>query len=43
VRTGLLENDYVLSTMVPGVTLTWDQFEGFTKQLHLMPQGFLWP
>ena len=43
VRTGLLENDYVMSTMVPGTTLTWDQFEGFAKQLHLLPQGFYGP
>jgi len=43
VRTGLLENDYVLSTMVPGTVLTWEQFEGFAQQLHLMPQGFYGP
>ena len=43
VRTGLLENDYVLSTMVPGTSLSWEQFEGFAKEMHLMPQGFYGP
>jgi len=43
VRTGLLENDYVLSTMVPGANLTWEQFEGFAQQLHTLPQGFFDP
>lgn len=43
VRTGLLENDYVLSTMVPGTTLEWEQFEGFAQQMHMLPQGFYGP
>lgn len=43
VRTGLLENDYVLSTMVPGMSLSWEQFEGFAKEMHLMPTGFYGP
>lgn len=43
VRTGLLENDYVLSTMVPGVALKWADFEGFAKQIHLMSTGFYGP
>ncbi len=43
VRTGLLENDYVLSTMVPGATLSWEQFEGFAQEMHLMPTGFYGP
>ena len=43
VRTSLLENDYVLSTMVPGMSLNWEQFEGFAQEMHLMPQGFYGP
>ena len=43
VRTGLLENDYVLSTMVPGMSLNWEQFEGFAQEMHLMPTGFYGP
>ena len=43
VRTALLENDYVLSTMIPGTTLTWEQFEDAAKQLHMMPVGFYGP
>ncbi|MCY4260880.1 MAG: SDR family oxidoreductase, partial [Rhodobacteraceae bacterium] len=43
VRTGLLENDYVLGTMIPGTPITWEQFEGFAQQLHMLPQGFYGP
>ncbi len=43
VRTPLLENDYVLSNMVPGVTLTWEQFEEVAKGIHLLPVGFYGP
>ncbi len=43
VRTGLLENDYVLSTMIPGTPITWEQFEGFAQQMHMLPQGFYGP
>lgn len=43
VRTGLLENDYVLSTMIPGSPISWDDFEGFAQQMHLLPQGFYGP
>lgn len=43
VRTGLLENDYVLSTMIPGQPITWKQFEGFAQQMHVLPQGFYGP
>jgi len=43
VRTKLLENDYVLSSMVPGAALTWEQFEGFAQQLHMLPVGFYGP
>ena len=43
VRTGLLENDYVLSTLVPGTNLTWEQFEGFAQEMHRLPQGFYGP
>ena len=42
-RTPLLENDHVLSTMVPGVTLTWDQFEEVAKGIHVLPVGFYGP
>ena len=43
VRTPLLENDYVLSNMVPGVKLTWDQFEDIAKGIHKLPVGFYGP
>lgn len=43
VRTPLLENDYVLSSMVPGLTMTWEQFEEAAKGIHVLPQGFYGP
>ena len=43
VRTPLLENDYVLSNMVPGAKLTWDQFEEVAKGIHQLPVGFYGP
>ncbi|WP_421849629.1 SDR family NAD(P)-dependent oxidoreductase [Oricola sp.] len=42
-RTPLLENDHVLSNMIPGVTLTWDQFEEVARDIHVLPVGFYGP
>lgn len=43
VRTPLLENDYVLSSMIPGVTMTWDQVEQAANGMHALPVGSYGP
>ena len=39
VHTKLLDNDYVLSNLVPGQTLTFDQFNEGAKGRHILPVG----
>ena len=37
VRTGLLENDYILSNLQPGTRLTFEQFDAFAQTRHVLP------
>lgn len=39
VHTKLLDNDYVLSNLVPGQTLTFEQFNEYAKGTHILPVG----
>ena len=43
VRTPLLENDYILSNIVPGQTLTFEQFDQGARVRHILPVGFYEP
>jgi len=37
VRTGLLDNDYILSNLQPGMTITFEQFNEGAKARHILP------
>lgn len=39
VHTKLLDNDYILSNLVPGQTLTFEQFNEGAKGRHILPVG----
>ena len=43
VHTRLLDNDYVLSNLAPGQTLTFEQFDEAAKGRHILPVGFFGP
>ena len=43
VHTKLLDNDYILSQIVPGQTLTFEQFNEGAKGRHLLPVGLYEP
>ena len=43
VHTGLLDNDYVLSNIVPGRKLTFEQFNEAAKGQHVLPVGLYEP
>ena len=43
VHTKLLDNDYVLSNLVPGQTLTFEQFNEGAKGRHILPVGLYEP
>ena len=43
VHTKLLDNDYVLSNVAPGQTLTFEQFNEIAKGMHVLPVGFFGP
>lgn len=43
VHTKLLDNDYVLSNLVPGQTLTFEQFNEAAKGRHILPVGLYEP
>ena len=43
VHTKLLDNDYVLSNLIPGQTLTFEQFNEGAKGRHILPVGLYEP
>lgn len=43
VHTKLLDNDYILSQIVPGQSLTFEQFNGGAKGRHILPVGLYEP
>ncbi|WP_421726580.1 SDR family NAD(P)-dependent oxidoreductase [Bauldia sp.] len=43
VHTGLLDNSYILSNIVPGQTLTFEQFNEAAKSRHMLPVGLYEP
>ena len=43
VHTKLLDNDYILSNMVPGQKIPFEQFEQRAKAFHKLPVGFYGP
>lgn len=43
VHTKLLDNDYVLSRLVPGQTLTFEQFDAGARSRHILPVGLYEP
>ena len=43
VHTKLLDNDYVLSNLVPGRKLTFEEFNEGAKGRHIMPVGLYEP
>ncbi len=43
VRTGLLDNEYILSNIVPGRKLTFEQFNEGAKGRHILPVGLYEP
>jgi len=43
VHTKLLDNEYILSSIVPGQTLTFEQFNEGAKGRHIMPVGLYEP